>query len=307
MTKAIPFSKRYYQYIEVALPEPFRRRVLYVIYDSFKDYSPRFDRMSSLRVAVAESMGQPKEMSHASAYLHDIVVRAEGFARSEMPIAWLEPYALRCSPPKFLDVLDYLFMGRLRSRREEGAKINALFKEYALPYTVRDGLVRVVESAGRTAGRMPAKLKPSTPFGNRVAMRNLLRSCSGRIWWLERHMPKLVLEVLQDGVNAQRVSEIRLLSGPAGITRGCKSDFQAFVTEWNPKGVNAEWRILDEETSRQLHDRYIVTDGEVYNVPPVNSVFQASQLADISSGSVKPPEFEALWNAATDIGLFQES
>ncbi len=302
MAEGTPFSKRYYQHEEVELPEPFRRRVLYVIDDSFKEYRPDSGEVSPYALVAADVAGRPKGAVYASVYLHDIVVREEGFpSAGARRGAWLGGYALACPPAKFLDILDYLFGGWLRDCKGETNKINALLEEYGLPYAIKDNRVEPVGMAEKTATQMPVKLTPSTPFANRTAMRNLVRSCSVRIWWLERHMPKKVLEVLNDEVDSDRVREIKLLSGPKEISQSCKSDFEAFAAEMKGKGVTAEWRVLNEETAKQLHDRYIITEGGVYNVPPINSVFQRSQLAEISSSLVKPSEFEALWLTGTDI------
>lgn len=313
MSAEKPFSKRFLQFRATELPEAFRRRVVYQICDSFEEFQPSSVHVEPVELAAGKINGISKGRMYAGAYLHDIMVRAEGLKDSTAlrtsRHAWFEAYALSCQPNKFLDILDYLFGGWWHSSDKYAGYVNDLFEEYGLPYSIHDDHVEpaLPQPSGTSATLavqtvpMPAKLDPSSPYGNRVLVRNLLRTCTGHVWWLEKHMPKLVLEVLHDAVDPDRVQQIRLLSGPRNVTASCGSDFEAFAQEWGAKGVEVEWRVLPTDRLGQLHDRYILTDGGSYNVPPINSIFAKAQMAEISASSVKPTEFEGLWAEAADI------
>jgi hypothetical protein len=308
-----PFSKRFLQFPVMELPEAFRRRVLFRIYDGFERFHPSTLRVEPAELAAGKILGISKGRTYAGAYLHDLIVRHEGLRDSrELRISrdrWFDQYALACSPNKFLDILDYLFDGWWQGSSDDAGYVNNLFEEYSLPYRIGEDRVEPIHlpSAGAPETldvetvAMPAQLEPSSPYGNRVLVRKLLGSCTGYVWWLEKHMPRLVLEVLYEAIAADRVKQIRLLSGPRNVTTSCISDLQALAQEWGAKGVEVEWRVLPGERLGQLHDRYILTSGGSYNVPPVNSIFAKAQMAEISASSVKPAEFEALWSEATDI------
>jgi len=298
-----PFSRRCGQ-DPICLPEQLRRSVLYLIQDAFSRYVYELSVPEIVEAAVAsERQEQPLDALFASRYLHDIVVRQEGLSPSSTRDTWLDSYALGCSAAKFLDLVEYMLQDKWRGNRNAVRGLRARFREFGVPHEIRNG--RMIPARGMSAGENPAAVlfMPWTPDRNKALFRQTLQSCQGRILWIEKHMPERVLELLHDSCNApaSRVTEVKLLSGPAAINRACKGHFCTFAAQMGTRGIKVEWRILDRETAEQIHDRCIITEGRSYNVPPINSVFGASQMAEITQSSIEPSHFDAFWCRGVDI------
>ena len=147
-------------------------------------------------------------------------------------------------------------------------------------------------------------ISPDTPYSNVKSIRQVIRSCRGFVWWLDKHFDKKGLEPLSEECDGNVVSEIRILSGTAQVNESAKRDFELFQREMLSKNIRSEWRvILDVATLGQIHDRFIISQQIVYNVPPVNSIFKG-QLAEISLGSSSvPPQFEQFWAHGKEIQM----
>jgi hypothetical protein len=140
------------------------------------------------------------------------------------------------------------------------------------------------------AGEQPdlaAMISPRTPYSNLARLRRLLRSLRGVVTWADPHFGARAFEELVDEIDPAKVAEIRIISGNAENVLTPKSfkDYERFVKEMDLKGVKVEWRI---DPARDWHDRFLVSTGGEYNVPPVNNLFQG-QYSEILPSSDKPP------------------
>lgn len=155
-------------------------------------------------------------------------------------------------------------------------------------------LVPAEEDADREKSRGHV-ISPDTPFTNIMALRELLRSARGDVRWYEPHLPGKALEVLAREVSGEGVRSIRLLSGPANVTRDLKDDYKRFRQEMKDKrGVDVEWRILTKKDAANHHDRVFFADGMARNIPPLNTILKGSTGEILQSG-MDPAEFEAWW------------
>ena len=130
------------------------------------------------------------------------------------------------------------------------------------------------------------------PYSNVVALRRTLRACRGHIWWVDAHFSRKGLEPLADEADGTLVTEIRILSGPAQVGADTGADFKRFKNEMATLGITAEWRVI-ERTDQEFHDRFIVTKGKAWNVPPINTLYKGD-YSEISITSLPP--FEAWWS-----------
>jgi hypothetical protein len=80
----------------------------------------------------------------------------------------------------------------------------------------------------RVAGHV---LSPETPYTNLMVVKQTIRAARGFLWWYEQHMPAKVLEVLMSELDGEKVTEVRILSGPANVTDALKDEFGRFVKE----------------------------------------------------------------------------
>jgi hypothetical protein len=157
-----------------------------------------------------------------------------------------------------------------------------------------DELVPAAEGAEREKRRGHV-LSPDRPFGNVLALRDLLDSARGWIRWYEQHLPPKVMEVLYKQIDGANVSEIRLLSGPANLNDEAKKDFKRFQNEMKKaRGIDAEWRVLDKNTARDHHDRFFISEGQSKNLPPLNTIL-ANSTGEILESQVSTGDFDAWW------------
>ena len=122
-------------------------------------------------------------------------------------------------------------------------------------------------------------ISPSTPFSNIYSMRKILRLCSGNIYWIDKHFRKEGLEIVLDGLAFEGVKSLTIISGTDNITESAKRDFQMLKQELNERAIVLSWRTIID-SSFKWHDRWIVSDDNCYNVPPVLAILRG-QRADI--------------------------
>lgn len=148
-------------------------------------------------------------------------------------------------------------------------------------------------------------LSPDTPFGNLLALRDLVRSARSFIHWYEQHMPPKVMEVLHREVDGANVDEIKLLSGPANLDDETKKDFKRFVKEMrSTRGIEVAWRVLSKKDAQQVHDRFFITNGQSKNLPPLNTIY-AGSTGEILPSDVGDEEFQEWWAKGQDLSQWQ--
>jgi hypothetical protein len=205
---------------------------------------------------------------------------------------------------------------RLRVGDEAAAKrwLELMNRAGWIVYNRKNPKVRVVynpselvppdEEEGREQSRGHL-ISPDTPFGNLLALREMVRAARTWIWWYEQHMPAKVLEVLYKEADGAKIDEIKLLSGPANVDDAVKSDFKRFHKEMlDKRGVAAEWRVLSKKRSFEHHDRFFFTDGMSRNLPPLNTIL-AGSTGEILPSDLDPAEFTRWWSEGVDLRNFQ--
>lgn len=79
-----------------------------------------------------------------------------------------------------------------------------------------------------------------------------------------------------------------------------RSDFERFEEEMGNREVDAELRVMTNgEHLGKLHDRWILSDGSSWNVPPVNSLYR-NQEAELHKVT-EDISFDERWDDAADI------
>jgi len=169
-----------------------------------------------------------------------------------------------------------------------------MLNEFAIvAYSVKLQTVRVTtempppEVEAEVAVRI---VQPERPYSNVRNLREVLRSCKDYIWWAEPHFGKKGFESLADEADVTKITEIRILSGPAQAGDAAK-DYKRFQAEMKTLGITVEWRIV-QTADRAWHDRFIVTRDKTWNVPPLNTIYKG----DYSEFTrTQRPPFEDWW------------
>lgn len=107
-------------------------------------------------------------------------------------------------------------------------------------------------------------------------------------------MDRKALELLNEDLRPEFVSELRLLSGPANLTAKTKRAFERFSAEFEKHGVVCKWMVLPSQRARELHARVISDDDRVFEVPPLNSVL-AGTVDSIRTSEMPMEAFEDAW------------
>jgi hypothetical protein len=148
-------------------------------------------------------------------------------------------------------------------------------------------------------------LSRETPYGNLMALRELLRAARRSIRWWEQHMPAKVLEVLYKEMDGEKVRTVRLLSGPASITQDVKDEFRRFRAEMSEqRRIDCEWRVLTRQEAFSHHDRFFITEGMSRNLPPLNTIL-AGSTGEILPSEMTAEEFDRWWGGGVDLTQFQ--
>ncbi len=144
-------------------------------------------------------------------------------------------------------------------------------------------------------------IAPETPYGNLLALRDLLRAARKYLYWYEQHMDSKVLEVLYRELAKGSVSRLRLLSGPAHADADAKSEFRRFVREMKTRrDIDCEWRVLTKKDAQLRHDRFLLTDGISRNLPPLNLILRGSTGEILPSG-IGVEDFDTWWSEGTEL------
>ena len=120
---------------------------------------------------------------------------------------------------------------------------------------------------------------PDTPYSNINNMRRVIRSCSGDIFWIDKHFRKEGFEMLVDGLPCQGVKSVTIISGKDNLTESAKTDYINLQTELVQRQIALNWRTIDNN-SFKWHDRWLVADNQCYNIPPVLAIIRG-QRAEI--------------------------
>jgi hypothetical protein len=142
-------------------------------------------------------------------------------------------------------------------------------------------------------------VNPERPYSNVRHIREVVRSCRDFIWWTEPHFAPKLLEPLADEADADRISEIRILTGSESreklLNRG-REDFKRFQEEMKSLAIDARWRI---GTKHGKHDRFILERSRAWNLPPINTLLKGD-YSEISETPNRPP-FDDWWAEAIDL------
>ncbi|WP_254272423.1 hypothetical protein [Haloarcula marina] len=185
--------------------------------------------------------------------------------------------------------------------REVGRILNLLNSLDVVSYSKKTGDVQFTEAEQVEEENQDSyRVTNRTPYSNIKRLRRAIRACEGDLMWIAKHFPKKGFEPLSDEVTGDGFTSVRILCGPDNVTHKMRSDFERFEQEMSNRGVEAELRVMtDGEHLGNLHDRWILSDGASWNVPPVNSLYR-NQEAELHKAT-EEVSFEDWWDEAKDI------
>ncbi|MCW4009709.1 MAG: hypothetical protein NWF05_03710 [Candidatus Bathyarchaeota archaeon] len=145
-------------------------------------------------------------------------------------------------------------------------------------------------------------LSPETPYSNIRNLRDILRDSKGFVHWFDKHFSIKGFEPLHDEADGIKINEIKVLSGVTSqrVNNRLRDEFIRFKKEMETRQISAELRIICDKTIlNEIHDRWIVSESAVFNVPPIDTIFQG-QYSEMKRTDNRPP-FKQWWSNGFDI------
>lgn len=151
--------------------------------------------------------------------------------------------------------------------------------------------------------RQEFAISPDTPYGNIRALKTVMRNCRNFIFWFEKHFSRSGIERLYDELadgSFNNIEEIKILCGPANVTKKFKDDFGRFEKECKNSGITAKCKVICyKDVLQELHDRYLLTQGCAYSLLPIDAI-EVGQWGSLFQTQVQFP-FNRYWRKGKDI------
>lgn len=142
-------------------------------------------------------------------------------------------------------------------------------------------------------------LSPETPFTNEMHIREVVRQSDAYIHWFDKYFTRRGLEFLAAEVDPDEVDEVKILTGTKQTDHNLRKDFEKFKEEMEAQGVDAEMKVLSGGTAYEIHDRWLISENQAYNIPSINTIGR-NQYAEITEAASRPP-FQDWWEESDDI------
>lgn len=147
-------------------------------------------------------------------------------------------------------------------------------------------------------------ISPDSPFSNKIILINTLKSCNEHIYWVDKYFSEMGLELLLKSVEQGKIKEIKIIMAVDKVDEKFRNSFKDFKKEMSNKKVVCELRVIvDAKIKSQIHDRFIISKYDSYNIPSPD-IIARGQLSEISKSPNKPKlneEFTKLWKDSKDI------
>lgn len=148
-------------------------------------------------------------------------------------------------------------------------------------------------------------ISPANPFTNRIIFVNTLKSCDEYIHWVDKYFSKNGLELLAESID-EKIKEIKIIMSIEKADDNFRSLFKDFKEEISNRNIKCELRVItDPKIKSSIHDRFIITKYDAYNIPSPD-IIARGQLSEISKSGNKVQlemKFQDLWSKSKDILL----
>ena len=143
-------------------------------------------------------------------------------------------------------------------------------------------------------------LSPQTPFSNKKAVRDVIASCEGYIYWVDKYFSRAGLDLLAESLNNKKVKDIRILMLPDKTNEKFLSLYKDFKKEFKHYGINCRLRfITNKKLKRDIHDRWIISKNLCYNMPSTDTIARG-QFSEVKRTKNFPP-FNLWWRKSKDV------
>lgn len=143
-------------------------------------------------------------------------------------------------------------------------------------------------------------ISPTTPFTNKMAILDIIKSCEEYIYWIDKYFSSVGLKLLSQALDTKRVKQIKILTSIDKVDGKLKDLFKDFKAELKNKGISCKMRVItDNKIKSNIHDRWIISKNKCFNVPSTDTLARG-QYSEVKETINKPP-FVDWWNSSKDI------
>ncbi|GAH71954.1 unnamed protein product, partial [marine sediment metagenome] len=139
-------------------------------------------------------------------------------------------------------------------------------------------LLKIKEKSEKTL------ITPETPFLNKLQIEHLVKSCNDFICWVDKYFSKVGLEIIHQSLQPfshSNLKEIKILTSIDKSDLTLRKSFKDFRKELENKDIKTELRVLPPKIRSVIHDRWIITQGKIYNLPSVDILLRG-QYSEIN-------------------------
>ena len=144
----------------------------------------------------------------------------------------------------------------------------------------------------------------STPFSNRRSFVSTLGQCNKYIYWLDKFFSIKGLDYISQIIDGNRINDIRIIISVEKAEENFLKNFKDFKKELKNKDIEVNLKvILQPKIKSSIHDRFIITQNQAYNIPSPDIVArnQLSEITKSQNHSELKKIFGQIWNNSVDI------
>jgi superfamily II DNA or RNA helicase len=190
-------------------------------------------------------------------------------------------------------------------------------KEKLKPYTIQNpaknleaveeiDVVRYIITRWKEVLTAPDQISmvPELPFTNIMTVAGLMKRFEGIVSVLDKHFDEKGLKFLKE-IDPTKVKELRILMGKSHLRREFKELYKAFEKEMMKARVRVQCRVVADADDSETHDRYIISQNLVYDIPPLNVINEKlghiTRITSEKDVADLRKRFEKYWLNATNV------
>ena len=144
-------------------------------------------------------------------------------------------------------------------------------------------------------------IRPEKPFTSLTEIYELVGTLKGAVKVLDKDFDEGAFKFLLK-LNESQVTGLQVLGSKSRLDSSLKEAYTAFKEEMKRRGISVEYRILDDEDSKEIHDRYLIAQSVAYDTPPWNIIHKKlGDITKIEDHWTKKNYFDKYWSRATEI------
>lgn len=150
-----------------------------------------------------------------------------------------------------------------------------------IKYDRKNRKISVLVTPDQTKIPRSIYIEPERPYGNVYWAKRVLAECEGFIYWFDKHFMKDAFDWVYSIADANKINEIRILSlnlGEQNLNKQAKKDYKRLKEELIKKKISLEWRTIDSDKVKDIHDRWVIGDKSyIRNLPDVNTILSGKR------------------------------